>query len=68
MSEPLSEIHIPYKKIIGYLGVAMILAGYLFLAIDPDAQPAIAIVRAFIGMGLVITGAILSLGAFLFVK
>lgn len=68
MSEPLSEIHIPYKKIVGYIGIALILAGYLSLAIDPDTQPAMAIVRAFIGMGMVIAGAILSLGAFLFIK
>lgn len=57
---------IPLKKIIGLIGVALILAGYLSLGIDPDIEPAMAIKRAFAGMGLIIVGAALSLWAVVF--
>lgn len=68
MSEPISETRLPLKKIIGLVGVALILTGYFFLAIDPDTSLALTIARAFIGMGMVGAGAILSVGAFLFIK
>lgn len=57
---------IPFRKIIGFTGIALILAGYLFLNINPDTEPALAIKRAFTGMGLIIAGALLSLGALVF--
>lgn len=57
---------IPLRKIVGLTGIALILAGYFFLGIDPDTEPALAIKRAFTGMGLIIAGAILSLGALVF--
>jgi hypothetical protein len=53
----------PFRKIVGLAGIALILAGYFFLGIDPDTEPAVAIKSAFTGMGLIIAGAILSLGA-----
>lgn len=57
---------IPLRKVIGLTGIALILAGYLCLGIEPDTEPALAIKRAFVGMGLVIAGAALSLGALMF--
>lgn len=57
---------IPLRKIIGLMGIALILAGYFFLGIDPDTEPALAIKSAFTGMGLIIAGALLSLGALIF--
>lgn len=54
------------RKIVGLTGIALILAGYFFLGIDPDTEPALAIKRAFTGMGLIIAGAILSLGTLVF--
>jgi len=59
---------IPFRKIVGLAGIALILAGYFFLGIDPDTEPALAIKSAFAGMGLIITGAILSLGALFFAE
>lgn len=56
----------PLKRIILLAGIALILAGYLLLGIDPDIEPALAIKRAFAGMGLIIAGAALSLGAVIF--
>ncbi len=57
---------ITLRKIVGLAGVALILAGYFFLGIDPDTEPALAIKSAFAGMGLIMAGAILSLGALFF--
>jgi hypothetical protein len=54
---------IPFRKIIALAGIAMILTGYFFLGIDPDTEPALAIKGAFTGMGLIIVGAAMSLGA-----
>ncbi len=54
---------IPFRKIVGLSGIALILAGYFFLGIDPDTEPAMAIKSAFTGMGLIIGGAAMSLGA-----
>lgn len=54
---------IPLRKIVGLAGIALILAGYFFLGVDPDTEPALAIKRAFAGMGLIILGAAMSLGA-----
>lgn len=54
---------IPLRKIVGLAGIALILAGYFFLGIDPDTEPAMAIKSAFAGMGLIIVGAAMSLGA-----
>lgn len=54
---------IPLRKVLGLSGIALILAGYFCLGIDPDTEPAMAIKRAFAGMGLVIVGAAMSLGA-----
>lgn len=56
------------RKIVGLTGIALILAGYFFLGIDPDTEPTMAVKRAFAGMGLIIAGAILSLGALLFAR
>ena len=57
---------IPFRKIFGLTGIALILAGYFFLGIDPDTEPAQVIKNAFTGMGLIIGGAILSLGTLVF--
>ena len=57
---------IPFRKIVGLAGIALILAGYFFLGIDPATEPAVAIKSAFAGMGLIIAGAILSLAALIF--
>lgn len=57
---------IPFRKVIGFIGIVLVLVGYLFLNIDPDTEPALAIKSAFTGMGLIIAGAILSLGALVF--
>jgi len=57
---------IPFRKIAVLSGIALILAGYVCLGIDPDTEPALAIKRAFAGMGLIIAGALLSLGALVF--
>jgi len=54
---------ITFRKIVGLTGIALILAGYFFLGIDPDTEPAVAIKSAFAGMGLIIGGAAMSLGA-----
>lgn len=54
---------IPFRKIFGLTGIALILTGYSYLGIDPDTEPALAIKSAFTGMGLLIAGAFLSLGA-----
>jgi hypothetical protein len=54
---------VPFRKIAGLSGIALILAGYFFLGIDPDTEPAMAIKSAFTGMGLIIVGAAMSLGA-----
>jgi hypothetical protein len=54
---------IPLRKIVGLTGITLILAGYFFLGIDPDTEPAMAIKSAFAGMGLIIVGAAMSLGA-----
>lgn len=55
--------HIPFRKIFGLTGIALILAGYFFLGIDPDTEPAQVIKNAFTGMGLIIVGAAMGLGA-----
>ncbi|HUW51581.1 MAG TPA: hypothetical protein VMV75_11265 [Sulfuricella sp.] len=68
MSKPRPASRVPYRGIIGLAGVALILAGYVLLAIDPGTEPAIAIKRAFTGMGMVIAGGVFSLGALLFAK
>lgn len=68
MSKPRPASRIPYRKIIGLAGAALILVGYAVLTIDPGTEPAMAIKRAFTGMGMVIAGGVLSLGAFLFAK
>jgi hypothetical protein len=57
---------ITFRKIVGLTGIALILAGYFFLGIDPDTEPALAIKSAFTGMGLIMAGALLSLGALIF--
>ncbi|MDP2154703.1 MAG: hypothetical protein Q8J61_01780 [Sulfuricella sp.] len=59
---------IPFRKIIGLTGIALILAGYFFLGIDPDTEPAVAIKNAFTGMGLIIVGATMSLGALIIAR
>jgi len=56
----------PLRKVAILSGIALILAGYFFLGIDPDTEPALAIKRAFAGIGLIIGGAILSLAALFF--
>jgi peptidoglycan/LPS O-acetylase OafA/YrhL len=63
----LSE-RIPSRKIIGFTGFALILAGFFFLNIDPDTEPTLAIKNAFTGMGLIIVGAATSLGALMFAE
>ncbi|MDD5240480.1 MAG: hypothetical protein PHG47_02030 [Sulfuricella sp.] len=68
MSKPRPASRIPYREIIGLAGVALILAGYACLTIDPGTEPAMAIKRAFAGMGMIVAGSILSLGVFLFAK
>ena len=57
---------ITFRKIIGLTGIVLILAGYFFLSIDPDTEPALAIKSAFTGLGLIIAGALLSLGTLIF--
>lgn len=68
MIDPKAKLtdRIPFRRIVGLTGIALILAGYFFLGIDPDTEPAMAIKRAFTGMGLIIAGALLSLGALAF--
>jgi hypothetical protein len=64
MAKPTDRI--PFRKIAFLTGFALILTGYFFLGIDPDTEPALAIKSAFAGMGLIMAGAILSLGALVF--
>lgn len=64
MAKPTGRI--PLRKIVGLAGIALILTGYFLLGIDPDTEPALAIKSAFAGMGLIIAGALLSLGALIF--
>ena len=61
MAKPTDRI--PLRKIAGLTGIALILAGYFFLGIDPDTEPALAIKSAFTGIGMIIVGAAISLGA-----
>lgn len=65
MIDPKAKLtdRIPLRRIVGLTGIALILAGYFFLGIDPDTEPALAIKTAFAGMGLIIGGAVMSLGA-----
>lgn len=65
MIDPKAKLtdRIPLRRIVGLTGIALILAGYFFLGIDPDTEPALAIKNAFAGMGLIIGGAVMSLGA-----
>lgn len=57
---------IPVRRIIFWLGVALILVGYVFLSVPAGTLPFAATTRAFTGLGLVIGGAFLWLGAIFF--
>lgn len=54
------------KKIIFWVGIGLVLLGYGFLFIPAETPAVTAITRAFTGLGLVIGGAILWLGAVFF--
>lgn len=56
----------PVRKIILYTGVALIALGYGFLSVPPESGIAVAQKRAFTGIGLVMAGAVLWLGAIFF--
>lgn len=56
---------IPFRKIIILAGIALIMAGFSFLNVEPDTESAIAINHAFTGIGLLVAGAATSLGAIL---
>lgn len=57
---------LPLRRIIFYTGIALILVGYGFLSVPPDAGLAVAEERVFRGLGLVVIGAALWLGALFF--
>jgi hypothetical protein len=57
--------HIPFRKIIILVGIALIMAGFSFLNVDPDADSAFAVNHAFTGIGLLVAGAATSLAAIL---
>lgn len=57
---------LPVRRIILYTGIALILIGYGFLSVPPDAGLTVAEERAFRGLGLVVTGATLWLGSIFF--
>lgn len=57
---------LPIRRTVLYTGVALILVGYSFLSVPPDAGLAAAEERAFEGLGLVMVGAALWLGAIFF--
>ncbi|GAO35894.1 hypothetical protein SCT_1290 [Sulfuricella sp. T08] len=53
------------RRIVFFTGIALILIGYGFLSVPPDAGPDVAEERAFKGLGLVVAGAALWLGSLL---
>lgn len=59
---------LPLQQIILYTGIALIALGYGFLSVPPEASVADAERRAFTGLGLVMAGAALWLGAIYFGK
>lgn len=57
---------LPVRRIVFYTGIALILLGYGFLSVPPDAGLAVAEERVFRGLGLVVIGATLWLGTIFF--
>lgn len=57
---------LPIRRIIFGTGIGLILLGYVFLCIQPDTAPSIAVTRAIFGLVAVIIGAMLWLGAIFF--
>lgn len=57
---------LPVRRIIFWIGIALVLAGYGFLSTPPEAGVSGAEERVFKGLGLVVAGAVLWLGTFLF--
>ena len=57
---------LPVRRIIVWVGAGLIVLGYGLLSIQPDTESPLAIKRAFLGMGSVIAGAMLWLGAIFF--
>lgn len=58
--------HFPIRRIIFWIGIALILLGYGFLSAPAETLAVTAGTRAFTGLGLVIGGAFLWLGAIFF--
>ena len=57
---------LPLKRMIFWAGIALILLGYGFLSAPAETLAVTASFRAFTGLGLIIGGAFLWLGALLF--
>ena len=62
--KPKIQISIPH--IVFYLGLALVIFGYVLLCISPQEEMQKAIDHAFTGMGLVVFGAVLCLAGFAF--
>jgi hypothetical protein len=58
--------HIPIRRIIFWIGISLILLGYVFISASANTFVATAEARVFVGIGMVIGGAILWLGAIFF--
>lgn len=59
---------LPIRRTAIFTGILLILAGYTYLSIPPEAEMAVATERAFTGIGLVIAGAALWMGTLFFTK
>lgn len=59
---------LPIRRIIFWIGIALVLVGYGFLSVPPEAGAVGAGERVFKGLGLVVAGAVLWLGTFFFPK
>lgn len=59
---------LPIRRIIFWIGIALILVGYVFLSTPPEAGMDNTGERVFEGLGLVVVGAVLWLGTFFFPK
>ena len=49
-----------------YIGMALVILGYVFLCVSPEEDMQKTIDRVFIGLGMVVIGAVLWLGAIFF--
>jgi len=58
--------HLPIRRIIFWAGIALTLLGYGFLSAPAETLAVTASARAFTGLGLIIGGAFLWLGAIFF--